>query len=212
MNAQWLSSVLHDDPVIVIAGGWSCSQYKRVKSLIKYGHVIGVNDAAVHAEVHTAVTMDREWLENRIDVMDEYMLPTWYRECTAKNVKPGPLHHSYKGNIKPLEMSQDCAELWGDNSGAVALNLAYLMRPKKCYLFGYDMQKGPSGESHWYKPYQWKNGGGSKPSALANWARGFNVKAAQFEKAGIKVYNVNPRSLITAFQTMSFADFEKEFE
>lgn len=200
---------LIDEPILVIAGGWSCSQYKAVRDLTKYGHVIGVNDAAYRAVVHTAVTMDREWLEHRIGYLEDEMLPTWYRVCTAKNVKPGSLHHPYKGNIKPQGMSEDAAELWGDNSGAVALNLAYLMRPKRVYLFGYDMQKGPDGESHWYEPYAWKNGGGSKSASLATWARSFDVKARQFAKAGIQVFNVNPRSLITAFPVLSFKDFEK---
>lgn len=199
-----------EEPVMIIAGGWSCSQYKRIKKLTKWGHVIGVNDAAIYAEVHTAITMDRLWLEHRLEEMDKQTIPLWYRVCTAKNVKPGPLHHSFVGQPNNVRMSEDRAELWGSNSGAVALNLAYLMRPRRLYLFGFDMQQGPRGEPHWYPPYPWKSGGGAKVGTMRQWADEFRIKFQQFKKAGVTVKNVNTRSLITAFPTIGFEEFEVE--
>lgn len=201
---------MNDEPVFVIAGGWSCSLYKRVRDLTRWGHVIGVNDVALYADVHTAVTMDRLWLEHRLAAMDDLKVPTWYRDNTAKNVRPGALHIPFHGSIQSLRMSEESTDLWGDNSGACAINRAYQMKPQRIYLFGFDMQKGPAGQSHWYSPYPWKSGGGAKPGTMAGWAKSFAVKAKQFTDAGITVKSVNPLTLITAFPVISFKDFERE--
>lgn len=201
---------MNDEPIFVIAAGWSCSLYKRIRDLTRWGHVIGVNDAALYADVHTAVTMDRLWLEHRLAAMDELRIPLWYRDNTAKNVQPGPLHIPFAGNIKMMRMSEASTELWGDNSGACALNRAYQMKPQRIYLFGFDMQKGPGGQSHWYSPYPWKSGGGAKPGTMAGWARSFDIKAKQFAAAGIAVKSVNPHTLVKAFPVISFKEFEQE--
>ena len=50
----------------VIGGGWSVGQYAdQLDDLTSLGHVIGVNDASIHANVHEALTMDRLWFEHR---------------------------------------------------------------------------------------------------------------------------------------------------
>jgi len=176
---------------MVVAGGWSVSKIpeKVRNNLINEACVIGVNDSAIHMPVDYALTMDRLWLEHRIDKMRELGITTYYRRCTAKNVQPEyPQFVPYFGDIWRGQMTLEPGHLWGNNSGRVALNLAYQLAPKRVFMLGFDFKLGPNGEKHWYPPYSW--GGGAKVSKMAEWSTEFEYAAHQFEMAQCDLYVV----------------------
>lgn len=199
-------------PVIVIAGGWSFKPYFS-HDFRQYGTVIGVNDASIHTAVHIAVSMDRLWVEHRRETLDFLNIPVHYRVC--KNGPPPHLGIQFKCNNKMDEaMTLAPAELWGNNSGAVALNLAFKVTscPGRVYLFGYDMMNGPHGEQHWYRSYPWKQGGGSSDGKLRQWSQEFAPFAKQFADSNIVVKNVTTRSALNNWPKITFEQFKKEVQ
>ena len=68
----------------------------------------------------------------------------------------------------------------GCNSGYAAINLAYILGSKEIHLVGYDMDLKDNSQ------YQF-------------WAKAFDTMLPQLNAKGIKVYNHNPQSHITAF-------------
>lgn len=198
--------------VIVIGGGWSISQLPLQETDLKeYGLVIGVNDAAIHARVHVAVTMDRLWLENRAETLEFMNMPVHFRAGICKNVKEPRLGIPFKNNnIMRAGMSAAPGELFGDNSGACAVNLAFKQGTKRIYLLGFDMQNGPNGERHWYPPYPWSEGGGSSDGKLKQWSEEWAEFARHFAQEDVVVKNVNTRTKLNNFPVIGWKHFMKE--
>lgn len=199
----------------VIAGGWSLKQWSdRLPDLMSYGHVIGVNDAAIHTDVHEALTMDRLWFENRWAALASARVgKVWVREKCDCNV-PGHYATTFRHYAKPIP-SETPGELHGGNSGTCAVNLAYQQMSEGDYLFllGFDMCKGPNGEPYWYPPYAWaKPEGATKPGHFAKWAdelRGFaNYAIAKH----FNVYNVTSRSVLESFPKIGFEQMMEMIE
>lgn len=193
--------------VIVIAGGWSVSQYD-VADLRKYGHVVGVNESAVLKAVNVGVTMDRLWAEHR---SRRYFLEStgdlWVRRDANKSLPQHPRLNLFDCDYEATEMSVEARTLNGTNSGMCALNYAYHRQPDRLFLFGFDMCKGPEGESYYHPPYEWAPEGGTKPGKYKEWSKQFNTIARQFRNIGTKVYNVNNRTKIESFPVISFEQF-----
>lgn len=200
-------------PVIVIGGGWSFSPHMH-EDLRSRGTVIGVNDAAVHTRVDIAITMDRLWIENRIETLEFLAVPVHYREGICKRCKPPHLGIPFKCDNRMEVMSLAPGVLNGNNSGAVALNLAFKITPAggRVYLLGFDMLNGPQGQKHWYPPYPWNSGGGSSDGKLRQWSKEFAPFAEQFAASGIDVKNVTTRSALDNWKKISFEKFKKETE
>jgi hypothetical protein len=188
--------------VSVVAGGWSVrGDQWNLKRLP--GHIIGVNDAALHLpKVDTVVSMDRLWTENRWDWLEGKQLPSWIRDAALKRVPTRGLSwlRVFVCDHKSTELSNESYVLNGTSSGMCGFNLAYKMVPEVIYMFGFDMRPGPNGEQHWYPPYPWKSGHSTKPPTLKRWAEEFHTAARQCREAGIRVFNCSSRSLITDFK------------
>lgn len=196
--------------IILIAGGYSCADYDiEDVDLRDRGIVVGVNGAALRTKVNYAITMDRLFYEWASGPLHERGIPLYYRQCIVKGVLPQKSAISFKGTNRP-EMTKDLNILGGTNSGACALNWAYHHPESRVYLLGYDMQKGPNGEHHWHPPYPWRPNGATTSGKFAQWEREFKVIAKQFKEARIPVYNVNHRSALRCFPTISFKQFLKE--
>lgn len=85
----------------------------------------------------------------------------------------------------------------GSNSGYCALNFAYAARPRRVYLYGFDMRE----PTHFFGDYPWKGEGDTLTrEKLARWAREMSHARRQFDAAGIQVFNTNPNSAISAFE------------
>lgn len=82
------------------------------------------------------------------------------------------------------------------NSGAQAINLAFLFGARRILLLGFDMKRGPKGERHWHPDH---------PAPLVQdqcfdeWIKKFGPLAADLKAAGCEVINCTPGSALTCF-------------
>lgn len=198
--------------VIVIGGGWSLTQWPILHTDLRpYGLVIGVNDSAVHLQVHVALTMDRMWLEHRAETLDFNNTPVHFRAGICKKIPEPRLGVPFKNNNSmQYGMSTRPGELFGNNSGACAVNLAFKQGAKNIYLLGFDMCNGPNGEKHWHPAYPWKCGGGSSDGKLREWSEEWMYFARQLAAAGVEVKNVNTRSKLNNFPKIGWTTFLQE--
>lgn len=181
--------------VSIIGGGWSLRELGDPGRARIPGFKIGVNDSMLLANCDTGVSMDRLWLENRIERANERVQSLWARRSALVNVKK---HYAF---VRRFECDHETALLadkpgWlnGPNSGHCALNLAYKMRPKSIVLWGFDFNRSPTGEVYWYDPYPWSkpNPGGMHPV----WATMMAAPLRQCREVGVEVLNASPSSAI----------------
>jgi hypothetical protein len=190
---------MQHDVVSVVGGGYS---FKAIDRDTIPGKIIAVNDAAVHLERYDyALSMDRLWVENRMPQLVERARPAYLRRAAVKHVNTSHAWcHVFENDYETVRFSRTPDRLNGTNSGACALNLAYIMKPKELYLFGFDMCKGPNEEPYWYAPYPWAAPqGATKPGKYKSWVEEFDEIAAQFASIGTRVVNVSSRSRIKQF-------------
>ena len=203
----------YEDSVIVLGGGASVLNFD-VENIDKHGcYVIGANDAFRGAPVDCVVSMDRKFLEGRWDELMEFS------ESHPESNKDKPVflrENAYRVNMKPRRFYglntfgcdhesdhfADTEELIlnGRSSGHCAMNLAYKMRPRTVYLFGFDMQGG-----YWWPPYPWASEPTGKRSDA--WIGAFEQAESYFVAQGTKVYVVGP-SAVPNFQKLSFSNFK----
>lgn len=82
----------------------------------------------------------------------------------------------------------------GYNSGYMAVNVAVLLGAARILLLGYDMQQGPSGESHWHGDHVNK----AQPP-YADCVRAFRTMVEPLKAAGVEVVNCTRSSALTMF-------------
>lgn len=194
----------HD--ITIVAGGWSVKQIdlNRLPGL-----VIGVNDSSILIpRCDIALSMDRLWTENRAQILRERQQRAYLRSAAVKNVSLWFEAQTFECDYKTGEMSDTPGILNGGNSGICALNLAYQIRPKRVFLCGFDMSKGPNGESHWYSSYVWAPGGATSAGRYLEWAQQFVPAAEAFASAGVAVFNVSPSKAIKTFPRINPEQFE----
>lgn len=201
-----------ENDIIIIGGGPSVLDFD-INQITPRGLVIGVNDAAIHADVDVAVSMDRLWFENRYQMLLDRELPTYIRRSATQNIIERHLEgfNLFECDNESNRMSKDERILNGTNSGMCAVNLAYVWKPKRVWLFGFDMKRADDGRPYWYPPYPWaKPEGGTGAKKYAQWADQFEDIFLQFADAGIMLMNVNERSAIKGVPQVSIGDFFKE--
>lgn len=216
------------DVVTVVGGGHSAAKVDLEKLA---GHVIAVNDAALHLpRWNTLVSMDRLWCENRLPEVARQLnqLPGTLRNARAiycrsnalQNIRPLALgfpreivpfdcdHETDTFTDAELARQGDVLRLNGRNSGACALNLAFHFAPRRLFLVGFDMNKARDGRAYWYPPYPWTGGReGSGARKYSEWAAGFAYMSTAFGLIGCEVFNVSPASAITAFPKITPAAY-----
>jgi hypothetical protein len=181
------------EAVTVLGGGWSAAEIDKDRLP---GFVIGVNDAALLARCDVGLSMDRLWIENRIERITAKGLGIWVRRAALKNVAEHPYISVFDCDHTTNKFADDHCTLNGTNSGACAFNLAFQLRPKRINLVGFDMGRGPNGEVYWYPPYSWRPDGGTGNARYAEWSQQFDEPMRQCERVGIHVVNVNRRETI----------------
>lgn len=196
--------------VSVLGGGWSVKGEGVDVSNLP-GIVIGVNDAFRYAKVDIILSMDRLWAENRWELLKLRETPVWLRRSAVQNIKERPdwLNIYECDNADEAALSDKQDRLNGANSGFCAVNLAYLLRPKRLFLFGFDMRRGPAGEPYWYKPYEWRPEGGTTQGKYRSWINQFSIAEDRFLAIGTEVYLIGERSLIQAFRKISSLEFRE---
>jgi hypothetical protein len=188
----------------VVGGGWSAGQ-APLDELWQYGHVIGVNESMVLvARVHTGLTMDRLWFENRWDKVAERGVPEVFvrRKCDC-NV-PGHYAKTFEHVNTPYPSTKP-GVLHGENSGACAMNLAMqrMFEGDNLFLLGFDMCRGPGGEPYWHPPYEWRPTGATTSGSYKKWARDMEGFSHYASAQGLNVYNVSPRSQIQCIKKLT---------
>ena len=198
------------DTISIIGGGWSFGRVVDAGLLDKVpGAVIGVNDSALLPICRTALSMDRLWTEARWGKLREKAVPAWIRRSALKNIdrEKWPWLHVFECDHLSHDFSEHPTVLNGDNSGFCALNLAYIWRPRRIVLFGFDMQRGPKGEPYWHESYPWRPGGATSPRRYCDWARGFRKAKQRLDARGVKVVNASDRSLLDMWPRVSPEEF-----
>ena len=84
----------------------------------------------------------------------------------------------------------------GNNTGYVALQLAYVLGCNPIYLLGYDASQ-INGKSHYHDGYPHMR---QSPQVSASFAKGIEDLAPGLKKAGRRVINLNPNSAIKCFE------------
>jgi hypothetical protein len=204
----------------VIGGGWSAGQVasEDLDNLMAFGHVIGVNDAAIYAAVHDALTMDRLWFENRWRTLRGLGIgQTYVREKCDCNVPRKDSHdnwRTFKHFNRPYP-SVTPGELHGGNSGACAVNLAMqrMLEGDNLFLIGFDMCRGPEGQPYWYPPYPWANPmGATKPGHFNQWVNDFEGFDVHARTKKFNVYVVGLRSRIHWWPKIKFEQMMEMIE
>lgn len=197
------------DVISILGGGWSAMFVDRDQLP---GFVIGINDSAVLAKCDVAVSMDRLWTEYRWPKLVELRNRAYIRDSALKNIpQPRPEWlRSFACDYKITTFSDYQNVLNGTNSGGCALNLAWQKRPRRAYLFGFDMNRSPNGSPYWYAPYPWALQGATKAGKYDEWMRQMDDIARQFKDIGTEVLNVSATSSIAAFRKLTPKEFLKE--
>lgn len=199
-----MSSSFQNDrqDITIVAGGWSVVG-DRIDLGRLPGTIIAVNDAALHLpRVDVILSMDRKWVQNRWGWLERLHRTVYVRDSFAGRLEPAGWVKFFKNDHQSSEMADDENTLNGSNSGMCAVQLACHMLPGKLFLVGFDMQRGPKGEAHWYDPYPW-NEGATKPPTLSRWATEFAPIKRWCELYWINVYNCSTHSLIDCFPRMT---------
>lgn len=173
----------------IIAGGPSA---RNIDLAALPGLIICVNDAAMHApKCDIIVSMDRNWLENRWDALEFLEIPTYARLSALRN----KLDSLCRPWLRPFECRHELATfgdyactLNGPHSGHCALNLAFVYRPQRINLVGFDMARGPNGETHWWPAYSWAKPVAPTPNRPHDhWRGALQEGIRQCEAVGIEV-------------------------
>lgn len=89
----------------------------------------------------------------------------------------------------------------GSNGGYQAINLAAHLGAAKIVLLGYDMQRGPRGETHWHGKHPHENS-----MNLKGYALNFPWLVEPLKKAGIAIVNCSRTTALTCFPRMALED------
>lgn len=87
----------------------------------------------------------------------------------------------------------------GLNSGYQAIGLAYMWGAARIVLLGYDMQRGPRGESHHHGDHE---GGLPNLGTLDEWVRRMVQLGIDLRDRGIDVINATRSTAIKCFERM----------
>lgn len=89
------------------------------------------------------------------------------------------------------------------NSGAAAINLAYLFGARRILLLGFDMQPGPLDEKHWHPDHPKPCG---QYQCFGDWIYRFDALARGCRDAGVEVINCTPGSALKCFPHLPLKD------
>lgn len=113
--------------------------------------------------------------------------------CDRASAERWPLSW-VKGTNRP-GLAHDCVNMNG-NSGAQAINLAYLFGARRIVLLGFDMKLGPKGERHHHPDHPAPC---VQEQLFAEWIHKLEPVAKDLKAAGCEVINCTPGSALPWF-------------
>jgi len=187
---------VHD--VVIVAAAGNSMKEMDLKEIRKRGYLIGVKNCAWLLNADIGISLDRKWAT---EYGDKLQGKPWllYRY---------PGQWSWDGleqfaSTDTDVFSEEKNVLNGNNSGYCAFNLAYQMRPKTVYLFGFDF----TGKPYWYGKYPWKSKVKKEGSYISlDWVPYFKKAKKLCDKANIEVVIVG-ETRITGYPVITFAEF-----
>lgn len=87
----------------------------------------------------------------------------------------------------------------GLNSGYQAIGLAFMWGASRIVLLGYDMQRGPKGESHHHGDHE---GGLPNLGTMYEWARRMVQLGIDLRAQGVDVVNATRRTALRCFERL----------
>jgi hypothetical protein len=109
-------------------------------------------------------------------------------------------------------MSDEPDTLNGTNSGGVALNLAYSLKPRQLLLFGFDYRRGPKGSFIGSSHRRIPASSAPTPSTTTAIATGrASLKGGRAIPRRNRSLNVSDTTVVTAFKRISPKEYSKAF-
>lgn len=191
-HSSAIQPIWYGQRVAVIGGGPSLTE-TDVKKLNGKCKVIAVNDAYKLASwANVLYSCDLKWWDWHIDALSGFYGMRYTQSLDA----------AQKYGIKYIEgrpgsgLSTDAHYIHTNkNSGAQAINLAYLFGASEIILLGFDMQLGNDGQSHWFGDHPDK----VRPN-YADFQRDFEVIATQH---AVDIINCSRETALSCFPRKS---------
>jgi hypothetical protein len=201
-NPWTIPRIWQGKTAILVAGGPSLTREDASHRLGDPGIVhLAINDAyRLIPEAALLYACDLRWWNwHHADVCRAFrgMKTTTDKKAALKY---GNLHW-IEGRHQPGLCREPNAIHYGDNSGYQAINLAWQLGARRMILLGYDLKRGPGGETHWF---------GNHPDPIvsnyAKWIGLFRPLAADLKREDCEVINCSPDSALDAFPKMTLAE------
>lgn len=185
---------------IVVGGGTSLRGFDF--TLLENDFTVGANLAAIKAGCQALVSIDRNFIKNYSQEIDEYardhLVLLGYAEDWDFNRQPCVSGAIQCRNIRGSHAYVPEFHLTGTNSGYAALQFAFQSGASEIYMLGFDMKSGRDGK-HFFGQYRH---GTSPGDVMRNWSRGFEVLASAAREKGVRIINYvgEPGSLLDCFE------------
>lgn len=188
------------ETAFLLAGGPSLQGFDS-EQLRGHGRVIVVNDSfRLCPWADLLFFGDRQWWEWR-----RTELESWTDRMITTAPIPDPAVHRVTLTGKDgLEVLPD--RVRGNNSGYMAINVAYHLGVKRIVLLGYDM-KLEGARTHWHKGYDDKISLDRRRVVLGQeMLCEFPTLVEPLKTAGVEVINANPDSAIECWPRVNLGD------
>lgn len=104
---------------------------------------------------------------------------------------------SYVKGVNRLGLGKDDIIHTNGNSGAQAINLAYLFGARRILLLGFDMKLGPNGEKHHHPDHPKEC---VQSQTFEEWIRKLGIMATELHAAGCEVVNCTRDTALHCFR------------
>lgn len=177
----------------IIGGGPSIRSTNL--SLLKDHCVIGVNDAYVLGDfVKVLFFGDNCWYSMHKDNIHRRPIDVYTCQYGKKDLEGTPVKVLKRMEVGFSPLPYECA--WNKNSGAAAVNLAYLFGSRRIVLVGFDMHLGPSKEGNWHPNPLHTHTERTYTQFIRNFIIGIKDNQKKF---GFQVLNATDGSAMTLF-------------
>lgn len=200
---SWQTFLDHkkSDTVFIIGGGPSRLRLLPDPKVLANKDVILCNNAYQLLDNKIYVCMDQAWHHRHKLELAKRSGPKAICTVFPHEFSNKGLDHVFKQEkLGPLSTNENF--LYVTNTGAMALNVAFLMGYKTMVLIGFDCDKGVE-QQHWHPDEFYCN-----PELYAvNFIPNFEKIAADQEKYGIRIINTNLESMVRCFEFGNLNDF-----
>jgi hypothetical protein len=187
-----------DDKPCLIVGTGPSLQGVDLSRLQGLGHVLAVKESYHDLPfADLAFGLDLPWVHDERANLTELAQRMPLYIAYLENVPHTPIPRAfYLKRDYCFQLSEDPQRISsGGHSGFGALNLAYLKRAKRIYLFGFDYHGGHYYSDGRYGKWQEKN--------QSLWIEGFFGAKALLDRDGVVVINASPKSAVKTFPRVS---------